>query len=172
VGTPASASGPEGALPAGASVTVHLTRHGDARLTYPMTVVADDGDHLVVEGPMAEPHARDLGYVRLDVDDWFLEHYWRSAWYSVKEIRGRAGRKGWYCDVARPAVVRDGHVYSDDLELDVWVAADFSQVLVLDEDEFEASGIANDDPAVGRRAREAVEILVQLASQRQDVFAT
>jgi predicted RNA-binding protein associated with RNAse of E/G family len=136
-----------------------------------MTVVADDGDHLVVEGPLAQAHPRDLGYVRLDVDDWFVEHYWRSAWYSIKEIRGRSGRKGWYCDVARPVVVREQQIYSDDLYLDVWVAADRSDVRVLDEDEFEASGLVTDDPAAAQQAQEAVAVLLQMVSNGEGVFA-
>lgn len=155
----------------GESVTVQLRHAEQPKLTYEMTVVADDGDRILVEGPFAGSVDRDLGFVRLQVGDWFVEQYWRSRWYSIKEIRGENGRKGWYCDITRPALVRDGQLVSDDLDLDVWISSDFSMVLVLDEDEFLASDIEATDPAAARRAREAVAALLTAATERSPLFS-
>ncbi len=82
----------------------------------------------------------------------FTEHYWRDRWFAVKEVRtGDGGLKGWYCDITRPAVLADGVLTVEDLDLDLWVSADGSCVLRLDEDEFEESGLAERDPTASRR---------------------
>jgi hypothetical protein len=49
-----------GVLAANESVTVELLHHGAVKLHYPMVGESDDGDHIVVEGPYAEPEAREV----------------------------------------------------------------------------------------------------------------
>jgi len=84
--------------------------------------------------------------------------------HSVKEVRAaNGGLKGWYCDVARPAVVGDGTLVVEDLDLDLWVSADRRTILRLDEDEFAASGLSERDPAAGAKARAALDELERLA---------
>lgn len=154
-------------LTPGVVVTVRLLKGAREKLTYPMTVVDDDGDHLVVEGPFAGAVARDLGYVVFDLDDWFVEHYWRMRWYSVKEVRDSHGRtKGWYCDVARPAIVAQGVISSVDLDLDLWVPRSGVGAIPLDEEEFAASGLERSDPAAAAAAREALASLLAAAPER------
>src|SRR4051812_11079617 len=84
---------------------------------YDMTVVKDDGDHIVVEGPYAESADRDLGYTQFEVGDWFIEQYWQRRWYSIKQVRGARGPKGWNCDVTRPVVVAERAIVSEGLDL-------------------------------------------------------
>ena len=133
-------------------------------LDYEAVVLDDDGIQVVVRAPWAEKSPRDLGYVEFTHGDVFTEHYWRDRWYSIKEIRSADGvRKGWYCDVARPADVRETTITSDDLDLDLWVSADRRRILVLDEDEFEASGLIESDPEAAARALAAIEELQRLA---------
>lgn len=101
--------------------------------------------------------------MRFEPGDVFTEHFWRTRWYAVKEVRtGEGVLKGWYCDVTRPAVVQDGEILVEDLDLDLWVSADGSAVLRLDEDEFAASGLTESDP---QAAAEAVRALDALAAQ-------
>jgi hypothetical protein len=133
---------------------------------YPMVVLRDDGTHLVVRGPWAEAEARDVGPVTFEPGDDFTEHYWRDRWYAVKEVRRSDGAlKGWYCDVARPARVQPGVVVSEDLVLDLWVAAD-GTVQRLDEDEFASSGLERLDPVAAREAPRALKELEALAAER------
>jgi catechol 2,3-dioxygenase-like lactoylglutathione lyase family enzyme len=149
-----------------AAVTVQILRAPTPRLVYAATVLFDDGDHLVAQAPWQEAGDRDVGYVLFERGDQWIEHYWRSRWYAVKEIHGSDGTfKGWYCDVARPLVVRDDRLYSEDLYLDVWVSADGRTVLRLDEDEFAGSGLAERDPPVDAAAERAFEELVRLAQR-------
>ena len=75
--------------------------------------------------------------VTLKENDRFVERYYTDRWYNIFEIYDRddGKRKGWYCNVCRPAVLTDGAVSYVDLALDLWVSADGKQT-VLDEDEF------------------------------------
>ncbi|MFE6490917.1 DUF402 domain-containing protein [Streptomyces sp. NPDC057748] len=153
-----SASSAESAL------TVALVKAGRTKIRYPADVVHDDGVRVTVRAPWAAPGVRDFGFVRFEPGDVFTEHYWRDRWFAVKEIRsGTGGLKGWYCDITRPAVLRDGELLVEDLDLDLWVSADGSSVLRLDEDEFEESGLAGRDPAAADAALRALDELEHLA---------
>ena len=152
-------------LDAGSRVIVRLVKpvHGDVH--YPAEVLRDDGNHIVVRGPWAEPEARDLGFAIFEPGDIFTEHYWRDRWYSVKEVRDASGGlKGWYCDVTRPVRVGVGVIVSEDLYLDLWTSADGATVVRLDEADFEASGLERMDPTAAARARAALDELERLAA--------
>lgn len=151
------------------SVEIALVKAGRTKIRYPASVVSDDGTHLVVRAPWASPGVRDFGFVRFEPGDVFTEHYWRDRWYAVKEVRAGDGTlKGWYCDVTRPAVVTDGRrVEVEDLDLDLWVSADGSTVLRLDEDEFEASGLVDRAPEAAAEARRSLDTLADLARTPQ-----
>ncbi|MFJ3126383.1 DUF402 domain-containing protein [Streptomyces sp. NPDC086993] len=146
------------------ALVVALVKAGRTKIRYPADVVRDDGVRVTVRAPWAAPGVRDFGFVRFEPGDVFTEHYWRDRWFAVKEVRTGAGvLKGWYCDIARPAVLRDGELLVEDLDLDLWVSADGSSVLRLDEDEFEESGIAGRDPAAADAALRALDELEHLA---------
>jgi len=72
--------------------------------------------------------------------DRFLETYYSQRWYNVFEIHDvdSGELKGWYCNVAQPAVFDRNAIWFVDLELDLLVYPDRTW-LVLDEDEFDAA---------------------------------
>ncbi|KOU90163.1 RNA-binding protein AU-1 [Streptomyces sp. XY511] len=141
-------------------MTVVLTKAGRTKIRYPATQVADDGDRISVRAPWAAEGVRDFGFVRFEPGDVFTEHFWRTRWYAVKEVRtGDGVLKGWYCDVTRPALVRSGEILVEDLDLDLWVSADGTSVLRLDEDEFAESGLATSDPEAAAQAVRALDAL-------------
>jgi hypothetical protein len=143
---------------------VHLHKAGRTKIRYPALLLADDGTQVTVRAPWAGEGVRDFGFVRFEPGDVFTEHFWRDRWYAVKEVRTAEGRlKGWYCDVTRPAVLDDGELSVEDLDLDLWVSADGSTVLRLDEDEFAASGLAERDPAAAAEAARALDELEVVA---------
>jgi hypothetical protein len=156
-----------------ASTTVRLVGRVHADIEYPVVVIHDDGNHLVVRGPWAEAEPRDLGFAVFGPGDEFTEHYWRDRWYSVKEVRAADGAlKGWYCDVVRPVRLDDDDaIVSEDLILDLWVSADRATILRLDEDELEASGLPEADPEAADRARATLDELEQLASSADGLAA-
>ncbi|MFG3283514.1 DUF402 domain-containing protein [Streptomyces sp. NPDC048111] len=151
---PASSAG------AGTLIEIVLVKAGRTKLRYPASVVSDDGVRLTVRAPWAGEGVRDFGFVRFEPGDVFTEHYWRDRWYAVKEVRaGDGALKGWYCDIARPAVLGQGELISEDLDLDLWVSADGAAVLRLDEDEFAQSGLIESDPGAAARAVAALDEL-------------
>jgi Protein of unknown function (DUF402) len=152
-------------LPEGGEITVRLLKHPRPDVEYPARVISDDGDHVVVRAPWSGPDVHDLGYVRFEKGDVFTEHFWRSRWFSVKEVRAASGElKGWYCDVARPALVEPGAVVAADLDLDVWLSGDGTTLLRLDEDEFAESGLAEREPETAAAALRAVAELEKHAA--------
>jgi hypothetical protein len=148
------------------SAEVVLVKAGRTKIRYRADVLADDGTRLSVRAPWAAEGVRDFGFVRFEPGDVFVEHYWRDRWYAVKEVRSADGTlKGWYCDITRPAVIDGAEVVVEDLDLDLWVSADGGQVLRLDEDEFEASGLAASDPKAAARAVAALDELEGLGRE-------
>ncbi|UQX00463.1 DUF402 domain-containing protein [Streptomyces sp. RerS4] len=140
--------------------TITLTKAGRTKIRYPATRISDDGDRISLRARWAGEGVRDFGFVRFEPGDVFVEHYWRTRWYAIKEVRSGAGTlKGWYCDVTRPALVRAAEILVDDLDLDLWVSADGRDILRLDEDEFEQSGLTTTDPESAAQAQSALETL-------------
>jgi protein associated with RNAse G/E len=156
-------------LAPGREVTVRLLKHPGEKLRYAAIVLDDDGTHVAVRAPWAGSATRDMGFVQFEAGDVFTEHYWRDRWYSIKEVVGGNGvRKGWYCDITRPATVANGMITADDLDLDLWRSADGSQILRLDEDEFAASGLADRDPKAAQQAQRALDELAEMAEKGFD----
>ncbi|MCH0539522.1 DUF402 domain-containing protein [Streptomyces sp. MUM 203J] len=143
-----------------AVIEVVLVKAGRVKISYPATPVEDDGTVVTVRARWAGDGVRDFGFVRFEPGDVFTEHYRRDRWYSVKEVRAADGTfKGWYCDITRPAIVTADRITVEDLDLDLWVSADRSLVLRLDEDEFGASGLGERDPEAAARAVAALDEL-------------
>ncbi|MFE5027255.1 DUF402 domain-containing protein [Streptomyces sp. NPDC056656] len=146
------------------ALDVVLVKAGRLKIRYPADVVRDDGTRVTVTAAWASPGVRDFGFVQFGPGDVFTEHYWRDRWYAVKEVRTGGGTlKGWYCDVTRPVVREGGELRVEDLDLDLWVSADGSDVLRLDEDEFAESGLAGRDPHAAAAALRALDDLELLA---------
>ncbi|MFE9922042.1 DUF402 domain-containing protein [Streptomyces sp. NPDC005774] len=149
-----------------AFLDVVLVKTGRTKITYPAELLTDDGIRVTVRAPWAGDGVRDFGFVRFEPGDVFTEHYWRDRWYAVKEVRTATGAlKGHYCDVTRPAELSAGRVVVEDLDLDLWVSADGTDVRRLDEDEFAASGLAATDPGAAAAAVAALDELDALARE-------
>ncbi|MGR6969490.1 DUF402 domain-containing protein [Streptomyces cynarae] len=149
-----------------APVDVVLVKAGRTKIRYRGELVADDGNRIAVRAPWAGDGVRDFGFVRFEPGDVFTEYYWRDRWYAVKEVRDARGTlKGWYCDITRPATVSGSELIVEDLDLDLWLSADGTAVLRLDEDEFAASGLASRDPEAAAAAVSALDELELLAEE-------
>ncbi|MEV0906391.1 DUF402 domain-containing protein [Streptomyces hokutonensis] len=143
---------------------VVLVKAGRTKIRYPAELLSDDGTRLAVRAPWAGDGARDFGFVRFEPGDVFTEYYWRDRWFAVKEVRDGSGElKGWYCDITRPVTRSGAELVVEDLDLDLWVSADGTDVRRLDEDEFEESGLASSDPVAAAAAVAALDELEGLA---------
>lgn len=145
---------------------VVLVKAGRTKIRYTADLLFDDGIRLAVRAPWAGDGVRDFGFVRFERGDVFTEYYWRDRWYAVKEVRDGAGElKGWYCDITRPATLSGAELVVEDLDLDLWISADGTDVRRLDEDEFEESGLTESDPAAAAAATAALDTLERLARE-------
>lgn len=149
---------------AAVEVEVVLVKNGRTKIRYKGELIGDDGTRVSVRAPWAGAGVRDFGFVRFEPGDVFTEYYWRDRWYAVKEVRAAdGGVKGWYCDIARPAVVSGTELVVEDLDLDLWRSADGGDVRRLDEDEFAGSGLVERDPRAAAAALAALDELEALA---------
>jgi hypothetical protein len=84
----------------------------------------------------------DFNGIVLKQGDRFLEFYPFAKHYNVCEIYDRdSGKlKAWYCNVTHPVHITTEAISYDDLALDLLVYPD-GRRLVLDEDEFNALGL-------------------------------
>ncbi|GAA2053683.1 DUF402 domain-containing protein [Catenulispora yoronensis] len=159
-----------------AAVIVRLLKAPRPDVEYPATVLHDDGDHLAVRAPWFGDEPRDMGFAVFEPGDVWIEHFWRTRWFSIKEVQAADGTvKGWYCDVTRPATVlppadpaEAARLAVADLDLDLWLSGDHTSILRLDEDEFEASGLADREPDTAARALASLDDLE--ATARADGF--
>ncbi len=121
-------------------------------------VVARGEGWVQIEAPFSGD-LRDLGYVVFRQGDRFVEWYYADRWYNIFEVHDADDRiKGWYCNVARPAVFGDGEIAHVDLALDLFVFPD-GRMLLDDEDEFLALPLSEAD----RRA--ALDAVAQLRAE-------
>jgi protein associated with RNAse G/E len=97
--------------------------------------------------------------------DVFIEYYYADRWYNIFTIMDRddGKTKGWYCNIGKPAVIKDSVVSYIDLALDLWVSTTGKQT-VLDEDEFEKLDI---DVSTRERALAALEELKEVVKKQQ-----
>jgi predicted RNA-binding protein associated with RNAse of E/G family len=100
--------------------------------------------------------------------DSFIETFFSDRWYNIFKIYDvlDGHLKGWYCNVCRPARIETGHVYADDLALDLIVYPDGGW-RILDEDEFRQLEISAEDQ---KNAKGALDQLIDLARQRKAPF--
>jgi len=97
--------------------------------------------------------------------DRFLETFYTTCWYNIFEIHDREDDrlKGWYCNIATPAVITADAVSYIDLALDLFVYPDGRQI-ILDEDEFVELMITDEQR---RQAQTALSELQELFRQKK-----
>ncbi|TFG67860.1 MAG: DUF402 domain-containing protein [Anaerolineales bacterium] len=120
-------------------VTVHkLNMAGQITWQYQGSVL-QRAEHDVVVEAFFDRQDMPFQGITLKHRDRFIETFFDDRWYNLFEIYDRddGQRKGWYCNICCPAVIRVDSISYIDLALDLWVTPDGKQT-VLDEDEFAA----------------------------------
>src|SRR5262249_36700477 len=142
---------------------IKLTPEGREKIRYPGEVIEQSPQRIVLATSWKRP-ALDLGYTVFETGDHFTEYFYTRRWFTAFELTSSSGqRKGWYCDIAEPAVVADGFIRQIDLYLDVWVDPQ-GRPQMLDEDEFAAASCLS----VGQRqgAHEGLQDLLAMLAAR------
>jgi len=148
--------------------TVYKLNHrGETELSYQGSVVERSDNYVCIRAPFTFS-TRDLGYVTLKTGDIFTEWFYADRWYNVFRVQDvdSGDLKGYYCNLTRPAVISANAVKAEDLALDVFVRPD-GGTLLLDEDEYEALPLTDDERA---NVRAAVAEIYTLAKQGVSPF--
>lgn len=132
-------------------ITIIKRNHlGVEVVRYAGKVLKRSADEIQIEAPFSLDHAM-LIDIPINRGDRFLETYFSQHWYNIYEIRdlGDDSLKGWYCNVCYPVEISESLIAFSDLALDLVVYPDGRQ-MVLDEDEFQALGLARGVQAQAR----------------------
>ncbi len=134
---------------------------GEVTWRYMGRLLRRDPASITLEAYFNRPDMPFLDVV-LKQGDRYIETYYSDRWYDIFEIYDRddGQRKGWYCNVTRPAEIDETTVSYVDLALDLWVAPDGRQT-VLDEDEFEALALPPPERQQARRALLELQAMFQ-----------
>ena len=146
----------------GSPLTVHkLDAYGREVFRYPGRLVQAAVDRIVLEAEFGR-EAMDVGELRMEPGDRFVETFYFDRWYNVFAVYAGTSRqlRGWYVNVTRPARLEGSEIYAEDLALDLVVTPERSWE-VLDREEFDALEIpAADRERAERGLAELVDLLV------------
>ncbi|HLC01658.1 MAG TPA: DUF402 domain-containing protein [Anaerolineales bacterium] len=150
------------------AITVHKLDHQGSELwRYEGTLMQRTPSSLTLEASF-DRESEAIGGMTLRRGDRFVETFFTDRWYNIFAVHdGLDGPlKGWYCNIARPARNEPGHLFAEDLALDLIVDR-LGGWVVVDQDEFDALEIPKEDR---ERARQALEELQHLAASGEEPF--
>jgi hypothetical protein len=148
-------------MPSREPVLVIKNNHlGKEMLRYNGVILNRNDSGILLEA-IFDRNDLDLKYTVFRRGDRFVEWFYSDRWYNVFEIHDADDDhvKGWYCNFTRPAKFVDGRIEADDLALDLWVYPD-GRMLVLDQDEFDALAIGNEERSAVLAGLEELKILL------------
>jgi hypothetical protein len=151
-------------------VVVHkLDVHGREVWRYHGSVLERTKTRLVLEAFFDRPETR-VDDLLLRPGDRFVETYYVDRWYNIFAVHDveEGGLKGWYCNLSRPAQIEPGHVYAEDLALDLVVYPDGSWA-ILDMEEFSALDLSEQER---NHAEAAIQELRHRAQRGLEPFDT
>ena len=150
-------------------IAIHkLNEQGAEVFRYNGTLVRGRRNSLTLEAYYERSNFQFFGLTFLEGDR-FIETYYSDRWFNIFEIHDVVDDhlKGWYCNITRPARFEQGHIYAEDVALDLLVYPD-GRLQVLDEDEFEELELSESDH---NNALAALEELKQWVEMRKGPFS-
>lgn len=150
------------------NIVVHkLNETGKEVWQYKGTILKTSSRSVTLEAQFDRDLVKFHG-IMLTKGDRFVETFYSDRWYNTFAIYDANDDhfKGWYCNITRPARIETGHVYADDLALDLIVYPN-GEWLVLDEEEFDQLSIPQEDQ---ERARDALKNLIEEVRNREGPF--
>jgi predicted RNA-binding protein associated with RNAse of E/G family len=140
-------------------IVIKRNQAGEEVWRYTGTIIRRKSNIVVLEARFRPPDLPFMGII-LREGDRFVEIYYTDRWYNIFEIHDRDNDqlKGWYCNIAQPAVLEaEDRLSYVDLALDLWVSPDGTQT-VLDEDEFAALNLDTQTRSQARAAMEELQM--------------
>ena len=148
---------------------VKLSPRGEIKIQYQGEVVEYLSHGVIIQAYWSHP-TKNLGYISFEPGDRFIEYYYTDRGYNIFDISSTQGvRKGWYCNIAEPAILIDDRIEQVDLLLDVWVSPT-GETLILDEDEFATDTTLNAGQRKG--AKQGLQELLKMIADHQEPFST
>lgn len=143
--------------------------HGVEQMRYGGMLVSRNAHEICIQAPFGLP-SRDLGYIVLRQGDMFTEWFYADHWFNIFQINASddSSLKGFYCNLARPAVWDDAQIVWADLALDVFVHPD-GTTCELDRDEYDALNVSSD---IAQQVAAALAELLIRVHQRMAPFDT
>jgi hypothetical protein len=127
-------------------VVVHKCNpQGEELWSYPGEILAVDDGSVSIEAFFDRERA-EVGLLSLERGDRFVETYYFGRNYNIFKIYAgsTAAIKGWYCNLARPAVLATGHLHAEDLALDLVRLPD-GRMQLLDVEEYENLALVEEE---------------------------
>ncbi len=139
-------------------------------IRYPATVI-ERNDRSVTVYALWRLGRVDLGLFSIEPGDTMIETFYTDRWYNIFRVQRPDGMtRGWYCNMARPARISKTAIETEDLEIDLIVSADRLHVELVDLAEYEARGIAQNDPKTDMAVRMAIAELRDLIARGEAPF--
>ena len=151
-----------------AFTVIKLDHQGKEKIRYRGTLSKQFTGGVVIQAEWTLA-TYDLGYVRFETGDIFVEYYYTERWFNIFAIYSSDGiHKGWYCNIVEPARISRERIEQVDLLLDVWINP-AGEPLILDEDEF-----AQADLSEWQRegARQGLQDLLTMLATHEEVFSS
>lgn len=144
-----------------------LSAAGEQVIAYRGEVLERGANSIVVRAVLDHEGGR-FGTLELERGDVFLETYFENRWYNIFEVWDERSQhlKGWYFNIARPAVIEDQEIRQEDLALD-FVVDPQGRSYVFDRDEFEELPLTDQDKD---RAEATLRELQSLLEARKGPF--
>jgi protein associated with RNAse G/E len=149
-------------------ITVHkLNARGEEVWRYQGILLKKTDTSLTIEAFFDREEIEFHG-ITLRPHDRFIETYYTDQWYNIFEIHDVEDDhlKGWYCNITRPAKIKNGHIYAEDLALDLLVKSG-GDWHILDEEEYAELELS---PSEDHQARKALKRLIDLAKSHRYPF--
>ena len=122
---------------------VKLSPRGETKIQYQGEVVEHLSHGVIIQAYWSHP-TKNLGYVSFEPGDRFIEYYYTDRWYNIFDIASTQGvRKGWYCNIAEPAILFEDRIEQVDLLLDVWVSLRNSLAMLTSVENLQAYALSH-----------------------------
>ena len=147
---------------------VKRDHNGNQKIKY-SAIVLEQTDHWVCVEAYFQLDAVDIGLIVFCKGDRMVEWFYKDRCFNIFQVEDGDTRqiKGWYCNITRPPEFTPESIAADDLALDVFVSPS-GEVTVLDEDEFAALDLTEDEQ---QQAHEAILTLKEMVKKRDGAFS-